>query len=485
MARTVSDFLIYKWRYFFGYTLLVISIAATIIVAGLYIPGELRQAEIDTAMKSTELSISSLTPDMVVNLPYHGLQRVAFEIFGISTLTIKLPSLIIGTLTALGIFLLLRTWFRRNIAVIVALLMTTSTQFLFLVQDGTPLIMHGFISVWLLFAAMYVTRLKLFSTFWKVLTGVLMAISFYIPFGVYLVAAMLITMLFHPHVRHIVKQFPRAKLTVAFILGLASLVPVVYASTMNPQIALQLLGIPLNFDNLPSTAVSTFISMFGFFSPSTDGIIQPLYSMGITVLIALGVYKLVTYKYTARSYIVSIWTPVLLVLTLIGPGSGTVLFPAAVILVASGISMLITDWYKLFPRNPYARIAGLVPLSVVVVGIMASGIVRYVNNYQYNDSLLAHYSKDLSIIKTEAAKSDTFTLVASEHEKDFYNAVSHYHRPEGKMVVIAPEQPLPDTKSFAVTRQARIDRDITGEPVVIITNSRAADADRLYIYSAE
>ena len=43
MAKQVVDYHLYRWRYGLGYGFVVVAIIAAVVLAGLFIPGELRQ----------------------------------------------------------------------------------------------------------------------------------------------------------------------------------------------------------------------------------------------------------------------------------------------------------------------------------------------------------------------------------------------------------------------------------------------------------
>ena len=323
MRVRVTDFLIYRWRYIVSYGFLIVCVGVVLFIASFYVPGELREAELTSSVQSGSLSIKSLSPSMVIDLPYHVLQRVIFNIFGVSTFTIKLPSLILGIGTVLGLFLLLSTWFRRNVAVFGTIIAVTSTQFLFLVQDGTPGIMHTFVAVWLLFAATYVTRQKLFGTLWKVITLVLIGTALYLPLGSYLVLAILTTSLFHPHIRHIIKRFSRLRFILAIVLGCIAITPLIYASILDPGVARTLLGIPDHSIDFWRNTTQVGTDIAGFASQSTSALVRPLYSLSIVLLAGIGLYKLITYKYTARSYITMVWGALLIPLIILNPGTYT------------------------------------------------------------------------------------------------------------------------------------------------------------------
>ena len=81
MRTHVTDYLLYRWRYVLGYSFIIIVLATLITFASLYVPGALREQEITASLKSGALSIHSLEPSMVIDLPYHILQRFSFMLF--------------------------------------------------------------------------------------------------------------------------------------------------------------------------------------------------------------------------------------------------------------------------------------------------------------------------------------------------------------------------------------------------------------------
>lgn len=481
MKTRVTDLMLYRWRYVISYSIIIAAISSVIAIASLYVPGGLRQAEIDTALQSGSLSTQSIDPRTVINLPYHILQRLCFMMFGVTTVSIKLPSIILGVLTSIGIFLLIRTWFRRNIAILTTILATTTAHFLFLVQDGTPAILFSFLAIWILFAATYVTRKKLFGTFWKALTGVLMATALYVPLGIYLVLAILTTAFFHPHIRHVLTRFARPRLIIAVILGFVAITPLVYASIIDYHVALRLLGLADSPINLLANIKQVAHDLFGFLSPPDDYLLQPIYSLGLVLLILVGCYKLVTYKHTARSYITLLLAGTTIPIIIFNPIHIHNLFPLAVLMVALGVATLITDWYKLFPRNPYARVVGLFPLGLLIGGIVLSGVLRYMNNYEYNPEVLRNYSSDLRLLSNqldyERADRQTTRFVVTKAELPFYNLVAHYDKrfAASTDATTPPKVLIMSHAVYHTTKQSN-------EPSLIVTNRRANDADRLYIY---
>ena len=482
MRTRVTDLFIYKWRYPLGYLLITALLITTLAVATLSTPGGLRAGEMEATVKSASLSVEVMEPSMVVNLPYHILQRIGFMLFGVSTFTIKLPSIILGLLTIIGIFFLIRVWFRRNVAILTTILVATSTQFLFLIQDGTAGVMFSFVAVWLLLSGTFITRNFMFDTFWKVVVGALLATALYIPLGIYLVITVIVTAALHPHIRYSFKHIARLRLVLAASLGAASITPLIYACIVNPTTLLTLLGINLGVGfSFMEHATAMWRAFCDFPTPSTGYLLTPLYSLGVVVLMTIGLYQVWRQRHTARSYFVLILGIGLMPFLFIDPTQVTSVFPLATLLMAYGISTLIKNWYKLFPRNPYARIGGLVPLTIIILGMVYSGVARYTHSYTYNPQVLSHYSSDLRLLDGTLNKIGTgpsITLVTSQHEFAFYNVVAHYDKRFGATVAITP----PTSSTHIWTRAAQSGKKVNTTLTTIVTDGRAIASDRFYIY---
>lgn len=476
MHKRVTDFISYRWRYVLGYSFIIVAIGAMIAIAAFYVPHELRQGEIDSALISSRLGTSAMSPQSFIDLPYHILQKLSFTLLGVSVFTIKLPSIVLGTLAVLGIFLLIRTWFEPKVAILATLLTAITAQFLFLLQDGTPMIMYTFLSVWLLFVATHVTRRKYFGTLWKVLTALAMSACVYTPTGIYLVVVMLTTSLFHPHIRFMIRKFNRIKAFIAITLGIAALAPLVYAAVLEPAILKILLGIPTNL-NLAANALQILHNAIGFSADTTSYLIRPLYPLGIILLMLIGLYRILTHRYTARSYITIAWGTITLVMVTLNPAIITNLYPVAVILISYGIIEMIRSWYKIFPNNPYARVAGMVPIVVLVLALVLSGMTRFIGTYHNDPGVLSNYSGDLTLFRAtlanQHAQPDTTALIVSKAELPFYQLINKYD----KRFSVSANQA--DKKQLTIaTRTAKL----PSVPTSIVVSARATNADRFYIY---
>lgn len=480
MVTRISDYFLYRWRYLLGYGVIMLLIVALLGISWLLVPGGLSDGEISSVVTSSSLTFSfqAFRPEAIINLPYHLFQHLALSLLGVSDLTIKLPSLILGALSALGVLLLLRMWFKQNVAVITTVLVITSGQFLFLIQEGTPSIVYIFWSVWLLVAALMISRKARGRTFWKVALFGIGALSLYTPLAMYIIIALLSAVALHPHLRYIVRNLSKVRVTIGAICGLVLLAPLAYTIAKEPSVGLQLLGIPTMMPDIIANGKILFGQYFSFISPGGITVMTPLYGLGVMLLIVLGIVRLFTTKSTARGYIIITWTLLLIPLRIINPQFISITFVPIILLMAMGVSMLITRWYRLFPRNPYARIAGLVPLAVLIGGMVFSGIDRYVYGYTYNPTIASHFSNDLTILNRKLAEKDrpSVAMIVTEGEVPFYATVAKYT----DNLTVAPNMAAANSAVKVVSRAAKNPQ--FGEPSEVLTNDKSNQADRFYIY---
>ncbi len=481
MKRRITGYILYKHRYHLSYLLLIAIGIITIYVTIFHAPNALRQAEIETSLQSSSLSLSTLDPTMFVDLPYHTIQNIGFKIFGVSQFSIKLPSIFLAIMTSIGIFFLTKIWFKKNIAIIVTLLSITTTQFLFMSQDGTPAIMFSFLTIWLLLASTQVCRVHYFSTLWKVITCVLMAISLYSPLGIYLVISLAVTASFHPHIRHTIKKSKPSRMAVAIILSIITVAPLIYATIIKPSVIRDLLGIPSSI-NIANNTKESFSNVFEFFSVQNSDLLRPIYSIVVIALAIIGIYSMIKIKYTARSYTISILSVIIVTIAFINTQHLSATYPIVVLLMAMGVVKITTSWYELFPFNPYARVAGLIPISILTFGVMTSSIIRYVGNYSHNPDVLSHYTNDIKLLSDiNPIGSHKKSIIVADDEKKVYNLLSHFN----KNLIVLDGNSNVISNEIIVTNKAKQHVVLPDGYDIqkIITNQKANNSDRFYIYT--
>ncbi|MEO5950384.1 MAG: hypothetical protein ABIQ04_02960 [Candidatus Saccharimonadales bacterium] len=477
MTRQVTEFLLYRWRYILGYMLVGAVLGILLILAGLYAPGGITTSEMSIAVRSSLVSYDHFDPSMIVNLPYSLLQKAIFSTFGVTLLSIKIPSLIIGFLSIFGLLPLFILWFRQNVAIITIGLIITTGQFLFIAQSGTPGIMFIFYAVWILLAATMLSRRARFPILWKILLFVLVALSLYTPLSIYMIVALAVAAALHPHLRYLIRRLPPTQVAIAATLSVIIFAPLGYALLKDPSTSLLLLGIPSAWPSLADNLTSLLRQYFDFTTPHSGVVIAPVYGMGSMALILLGIFRLFTVKYTARSYIIGIWFLFIIPVVILSPKYANILFVPMALLLAMGVRTLIIYWYQLFPRNPYARIVGLIPLTILIASMTISGAERYMYGYHYDPMIARNFSQDIQLVNNQSPKYKSITLVVSGDEKPFYDVLAKYN---SKFIV---EQSFPSNNTAVlVSKDVRFLAPLSQEPDQIITDRQSTDSNRFYLY---
>lgn len=487
MKRAISEYSLYRWRYVIGYVIGTVLISGLLVGAMFFVPGGLRAEEMASSVTSSSLNFHVLPPDSIINLPYHALQHLSFSLFGVSIWSIKLVSMLLAVGTIIGLFLLIREWFRPNVAMITTTIIATLPIFLFAAQDGTPLLYEIFVSIWLLVTGTYTSRGHTPRVLWKTLFFILFALNLYAPLGVYLDIALLSTVLFHPHIRHLVRRLSKAKASLGIFLGMILSVPLIYGITQDKHIALTLAGWPEGSVNW-LVSLKIFAKMFVDFSGSTfNGITGPILPVGVVLLMCIGIYFFVRFKYTAQSYILSIWALFLVPLCIINLTYMPYLLTLIAVIIATGINGLIRSWYGIFPRNPYARTLALLPLGVIVIGVLSTSLLQYAGSYYYDRATVESFSDDLKLLpkalsSVEASKAKPATLVVTPTKADFYAVVAKYN----KSIVVTSQTPPEATPHVILAYDATAAREAyrLRQPTMIITNRLTNDSDRFYTYSS-
>ncbi|EDK72485.1 hypothetical protein TM7_0385 [candidate division TM7 genomosp. GTL1] len=479
----LTEFLLYRYRYVLGYGLFIIAVVDLLFIAGTSIPGALTHAEMTSAVASANLPFTDILNMQVINLPYHLLQKVSLTVFGLTPLAIKLPSLLLALCTGVAFLFLLRRWFAQNVAILTAIVAVTASQFLIVSQNGTPTILFLFWPTFLLLTATGVSAASRFKFGWKLLFFAVAALSLYTPLSIYILGVMFVATLLHPHLRFMVRQLSRLKLTACFVVAGILLVPLALRLFESPGTVFPLLGVPQGIPTLASVwqGLQTMAHAFvGFTNPSIGPeLLFPLYGIATSALVLLGLMRLVIDHHSARTYTIGLWSVVMAVVLILQPVEYlTIAFIPMLLMLAVGIDTLIREWYDLFPLNPYARAAALVPLVILLSGILYSGVDRFMNSYRYSTHLPQYFSTDLSLVRRElSGLPGNKVVVVSPSDKPFYDLLRMKDR-----AVTVTSVPIPGQTNIVANS---INADSLGTPNKIVTSTYTNNSLRFLIYKTD
>ncbi len=489
----IQKLVLYRYRYIIGYSLFAAILLLLLTLELGRVPAGITNAEMDSTIVSASLTatVQGLTSN-IVDLPYHLLQKTSTALLGVNDLSIKLPSVLVALASGAGLLLLLLRWFKPNVAIISGLIAITMSMFLVTGRTGTAMIMIVFWSIYLLLVATLITQESKMQFGLRLGLGVLIGLSLYTPLTVYILGAALIAGLLHPHSRYTLRRFGGPETAGMLALLALTITPLVYGLWQNPTAALQLAGVP---DSVPSAGEyatqlgSVITKLAGFWAPNIGEVIQPAFSLASLLLIMLGLLRSVADYHATRTYALLIWTAVLIPVVALQPDYIVVLYVPAILFMAIGIQTLVKEWYSLFPRNPYARIAGLLPLIALIGGLWHYNFTTYFNGYRYSPEIAEVYSSDLRLItdRTDQLKSsdEAATLVVTPHDKAFFQLLERDF-PNNNLRVIDTGQPLPNTKTLFVSGAANTPAAAAyrlGQPSTFLVNDYQNDSARWYVYN--
>jgi hypothetical protein len=487
VRQKLSKFAFYRYRYILAYVGFIVALALMLLVAGFYLPGGLTNSEMRSALISDNLNpahLFNLKPEELIYLPYRLLQAASLSVFGLSTFSIKLPSIILGFASGLGILYLLSVWFRKNVAIIAATIVVTTNQFLLTSQEGRAGILYIFLTVIMLIATSMIARRSAYAKLWVIVGFIVAGISLYMPLNIYVLLALVLTAFIHPHARHLlIKQSSKPTVILGALLFAAIVSPIIIGAINDVGMVWTLLGVSDGISKLGNNLAFLAENYTPFTAPSSGENVRPVYGLGVVCLIVLGLYRLISAKYTAKSYIISFWLVMLVPMVCLNPDFISVTFVPAVLLIALAVEYLIWSWYRLFPRNPYARVFGLLPLGVLMIGLVVSNIDRYVYGQHYDSSVYSAYSYDLNIISNKLRHVDhktTVVLVVPPKQAPFYESFGRHQHYVDHLSVSSQTTAIPDAQLAFVERSLKPAAAFL--PTEILVQRTAADADRFYLY---
>lgn len=471
---------LYQYRYYIGYGLFILLLLSVLIVDIGTVPRGLSENEMASAVASNQINIFSPHTSDIVNLPYHLAQKASIGLLGLTPFAIKLPSVLLAFIVGVSLLFMLSHWFSQNVAVLSSLLASTSVPFITMGRTGAPLIMVTVWTIILLLAATQLTTRTSGVFPWKAVALVSGILLLYTPLGIYPVIALVISGLLHPHVRHQIKRTKPWQIAIFVLLSLALLAPLAIATVVNPSILLVITGLD-GFHVEPATLQASLASLgktfFSFSQTHIGTTIAPFMAFPATALAIFGFLRVIKDRHTARSYMLLFWTSIVTVVVILDPRQALLIFTPVILFLAIGVETLVREWYRLFPRNPYARIGALVPLSIIVLGALGVSTSRYFDGYLYAPDIKGFHA-ELPAVR-EALGGDarsTKRLVVSTGQIGFYDML---RREYPRLTVSSSTVPDPLVRQVVLGDSPQ---QLTKVPTTILTSPLHDDGVLLRVY---
>lgn len=323
----------------------------------------------EVASSSFSAKLSSIGHDPV-SAPYSLLVWLFGHLNHQSLLTGRIVAAAYGVLAAGLFFVVIRRWHGFRAAWLATMMFATSAGLLHVARQGTPQVLQMSILVFI-GAVLWYRRQKqshrLLATY---ICTLVFAVLWYVPGMVWFELFGLLLLR-----RGVLEQLRSAKrLHVAAwsAIFLVLIAPLVVAAARDSHIVLTILGLPSSFASLRHFGSNLLNTIFSIGVRSNgDAALWvghlPLLNITELVLAIWGIYRYARLELSTRSVFLAISGVIaILLVSLGGPISFTMLVPLLYICIAAGLDGFLGQWLRVFPRNPIARATGTLLICVVV-----------------------------------------------------------------------------------------------------------------------
>ena len=481
-----NKYFLYKNRFIIGYILLAASFLTLILFAPKIALTGLSTSEITSATASQNLNLRSIFDGQLVDLPYRLLQKTVFKFIGITTYSVIIPSIIIGGFLGFFLILLLNRWFKNNTAIIASIIAVLSSNFLFLVSNGTPLIMVVFWPTLLLWLGSKVQGKERPAPIWSFIFAFALFLSSFTPYMIYLIILILIYTILHPHLRFTIKNLPRLPfiLVSLFILigfGFMGFIFLQHPETIKPLLYSGDFKLSTYFNNLKQA----FLPFFTWHGVIESIFLAPQISLPATFIAIIGLVSTFKGFFASRNSIAIF----LIIFTILISGFHTdyavLLILPFTILIAHGLRYIIYKWYNLFPENPYAKLFGVIPITIFLFTMITSDLSHFISGYRYAAPVANQFNSDLSMVLTHAKAGDYLLL---DENDDFSklliaaNTVKPIFRDSLNYYITTDVSSLPkNSKIYTIGKTNHTQLELQK----VYTSSKSQNSDRLYLYSVK
>lgn len=469
----ISRLFLYRHRFAIGYTILSLAFLGLLFLMPTISPDGLSEAEMSSAVTADSLSVESITHGNFIDLPYHLLQKLSISIFGLNTYSIKLPSIILGI--ALGVFLilLLNRWFKNNVACVASIMTVLSPPFLFIAGSGTPTICLVFWPTLLLWLGSKIQGEKKPKISYCFLFCFFLLFAIFTPHLIYLAGFILIYVLTQPHLRFTIKSLPRKPFIAVIAISVLAVAFLILSFLRSPETAKSLLW--TSSGNFFENIKTAFLPIFSWSGNAESAMLSPMIGLATLSVAITGLISTAKGFFASRNSIATMLIIFTIFISGLTPSSAILIILPLAILTSHGIRYILEKWYGLFPENPYARVAGFIPIATFIGIILVSSLEYYLFGYRYNLNVATEFQDDLGLIYQSLENDTTLLIPKDTLEHNFYKILEE--KTNFKVVSSL------EGASGTVATLGRLDAAVEGRKLYrIITSPKSLNSDRIYIY---
>jgi hypothetical protein len=453
-----------------GLVFVAVLFAAQLVTDGV------SEAEMASTVASSKLTTDPFSSN-IVNLPFRVLQWASVSLFGLSVWSIKLPAVVLAACSGVAIVFLLRRWSKLPIVLPATILILASSQFLFSSQDGTPGILYILLPVLILLFGHIAGSKKELNLLALLIAAALLAISIYTPLLVYFVAAIAVVCLIHPRIRLAMSTATRWYLWLALAVFIVCMVPLLIACINDPNTARLVLTNDAVGAN-PLQGIKQLVTTLFFSSTqSNSAVLAPVYGLPLTALVIVGFVYGLRQRHRAKYYTILGWLVISVIVLAFDPRVTALVFAPLALLLTKGLAIVIQKWYDLFPGNPYARVAGLVPITFLILTICLTSALHFMFGYHYSPQVAKYYNDDITLLRDNLDSNTTILVKHNSPEYDFYKLLE-----KRENVKVVSELPTTTPKQLITIGKQKLAENSGLKLKRIVTSDRTDDANRLYIY---
>ncbi len=359
----------------------IISITLLTYQLGSLVPGlSPQEAANYQLIENREISIVQTITQDPLFLPFtFGLY--VLQIFSIDNpVFIRLISVSLGFLSAIAVFYIISRWHTLRVSLFATCLYVSSAGFLHIARLGDVLSMYLLVPA-LIAIALYSKDRS--STSLKVIAAAFgVVLTLYTPGIIWIILTL--GLIYFKQIKKAIQSLSTITLVVSGSLAFLFAGLLAFTFALETNVLLSWLGLPggdlpsireyaINLANVP-------IELFAWGPDNpvlwigTAGIID----IFVTVLFFLGCYSYYYQRSLDRTKVLFVTMALLMLLAgLGGPITSFALVPFVYIIAATGLALLLQQWFTVFPKNPFARSVGI----VVVIACISMSI--FYNTHRY------------------------------------------------------------------------------------------------------
>lgn len=372
-----------RWPYVISLLFLLGVLGAVLLFQlGTLVPG-LSGQEKDVAARFFSGSIS--IRDDIVLQPVHYIFFSGLYIINLITTSdsiayFRLTAVIIGAISALSLFYVLQKWHTYRIALVTTVLFITSAGFLHAARHADVNTSFLLLPVALALFIYTTTTKRMWAQIIAITALALILLS--IPGGFVLLAILAIWKR-KAWMKQLKQTSQFQQMSVIIIVALIASIFTASLLVSEQSNIYKVLGIGTPFVSLSEFIVKAFSVPYHLFirGPSEGYLwvgVAPLLDVFISAMVLLGIYVFILQRKEDHIRLIVGTLFILILLSGFGAGIDSVYFlPFFYIISASGIALLLQQWFTVFPRNPFAKIVGIIFVSLCIGATALYNVHRY------------------------------------------------------------------------------------------------------------